>query len=352
MSAISSTSMLHIEYPPSAMEIKPGNFPTPRAVPVPEAPYWVQAWAYRQEQAQDDMVQLYNTITDVDMRASAQFKQIEDNYDSIYMGTKCMFDYAENQTQEIKNNLDGKIAEVASSHEAFTSEARQMITTNTQGKKEKWRARAVETQRIKDAVAFVQQIGMEKEDEEAIFRSNLDNWAEQNNQAVSALEKKLASAIKEIEAQKRASKNQDKRIEELEQEAVERSSEGPTPPDAFPKTHKERERKKARPDCANHNSNWRQLRLSPNYGRTVRKPRGWTTRPLRHKKDAATPGTLPIPNVDEHHHRRYNHEATQQEHHDHHRQADHPAALRQPRDLGEGYCYRQTWPHLQHQHWR
>ena len=84
-SVSSNVSMLQIDYPPSAAEIKGGALVPYKGVPLPDnAPEWIQLWISRQKQSENDMVQLYNAVLDVNARATGAFTNVETTYNSLY----------------------------------------------------------------------------------------------------------------------------------------------------------------------------------------------------------------------------------------------------------------------------
>jgi len=208
--------MLQIEYPASAAEIESGLQQTSKEIQVQKPPHWVRLWVNRQKQAENDMSQLYDAVMDNASRATNAFQQIEAHYGRLYAGTKYLYELVEGNKQVSKDNLDAEISAVAESHEAFTTEVRRMITTNTIGKDARARAKRAEVQHIKDAVNFVHQINGARGREETTFRSNLSQWARIQDAAVATLQDQLAQALKELKEQKEASQLQSQRIQELE----------------------------------------------------------------------------------------------------------------------------------------
>jgi len=158
-SVSSNISMLLIDYPPSASEIKKGILVPYKGVPLPDsAPEWVQLWMGRQKQSENDMVQLYNAVIDVDARATTAFQNVETTYDRLYEGTKYLYELAEGNRQQTEAEVEKRLLEMAEAQQTFTTEVGTMIALHTKGKESKNRAKALQIKRLENAVDFAKKI--------------------------------------------------------------------------------------------------------------------------------------------------------------------------------------------------
>jgi len=178
-SVTSNVSILQIDYPPSAAEIKEGTLVPYKGVPLPEsAPEWVQLWMGRQKQSENDMVQLYNAVADVNIRATGAFQNVEASYDRLYEGTKYLYDMVENNKQQTEAEIEKRLLEMAEAQQTFTTEVGAMIAANTRGKESQSRAKATQAKRVEQAIDFVKQINEARGLEQTQFRIEVSEWAE------------------------------------------------------------------------------------------------------------------------------------------------------------------------------
>jgi len=113
-STVSNVSMLQIDYPPSATEIRDRTLVPYKGVPLPEeSPEWVQLWIGRQKQAENDMALLYNSVVDVNTRATMAFTNVEATYDQLHEGTKFLYDMVENTKQQTRAEIEKRMVELA-----------------------------------------------------------------------------------------------------------------------------------------------------------------------------------------------------------------------------------------------
>jgi len=156
VSTISNASMLQIDYPPSAKDIKEGALIPYKGIQFLEPPpEWVQLWLNHQRQAENDMVQLYNAVTDVNIRATHAFTNVETSYGQLYEGTKYLYDLVEQGRQESEKELEKRLITIAKYQEVFATQLGAMIDTHTQGKESRTRAKALETRQLEGPIGFV-----------------------------------------------------------------------------------------------------------------------------------------------------------------------------------------------------
>jgi len=245
-SVTSNLSMLLIDYPPSVTEIKEGTLVPYKGVPLPEsAPEWVQLWIGRQKQLENDMVQLYTAVADVNTRATTAFQNVETTYDRLYEGTKYLYELAEGNRQQSEVEVEKRLLELSEAQQTFTTEVGKMIALHTKGKESKNRAEALQIKRIEQAVEFAKRINELQGKEQSQFCIEVSEWAGQQTKTVATLRQQLDESIAEIRRQKEALKTQEDvsllqsvTLKQLQKEAEERSLLDATPLSLFPRTGK------------------------------------------------------------------------------------------------------------------
>ena len=70
----------------------------------------------RQKQSENDMVQLYNAVVDVNARATGAFQNVEASYDRLYEGTKYLYNLAEGNRQQTEAEIEKRLLDMAEAH--------------------------------------------------------------------------------------------------------------------------------------------------------------------------------------------------------------------------------------------
>ena len=190
--------MLQIQCPPTTAHLALGTTVAAKSIPIQNTAEWVQLWIRRQQQAEDDMSQLYGTVKEKYQRNTQAFKQIEAHYDHLYAGTKFLYEAFENDRKTIDETFTKEMTAVIQYQESFAREVQQMINKYTTDTLAKVRTERTEARRIQNAVDFVQQIAEFQGNEITTLRNNISQWADKKYIDIATLQDQLAESVQEI----------------------------------------------------------------------------------------------------------------------------------------------------------
>ena len=150
------------------------------------------------------MALLYNSVVDVNTRATTAFTNVEATYDQLLEGTKFLYDMVKNTKQQTQAAVEKRMLELAEAQRTFTTEVGAMIALHTKGKESENRAKALQTKRMEQAIDFVKKINELRGAEQKQFHIEVSEWAGQQTKSVATLRQMLDESIKELRRQKEA----------------------------------------------------------------------------------------------------------------------------------------------------
>jgi hypothetical protein len=120
MSSSSDFNMLRLEAPRDLLQITFGTDLTEATIDIPRPASWVRALVHPEEQAENDLRQLYDACGQEVDRTDRRIREIERAYLSLYNGTRYVYETAQSQAEIAEGWIRGELAVAANAYQTFT----------------------------------------------------------------------------------------------------------------------------------------------------------------------------------------------------------------------------------------
>jgi len=193
--------MLWLEAPRELLQITDGTTPPTheQSIELANPAVWVRTLAKKQKQAEDDLRELVaicgNTVDHTDQR----IHRIENAYQALTEGTRYVYDRL-NANQGIEEAwVRSELAAAANAYQTFTRNVWQAIIEKTDEAMERQVCQAIQLARVNDALSFLGEANMARNQHLATFQGNVELWAADHQQKVAELQQELQRTRSEVQ---------------------------------------------------------------------------------------------------------------------------------------------------------
>ena len=185
--ASSTVNQLHLEHPRSAEDIYNDTYPDNDSVDIQEPACWLRQLVHQHRQAQTDLQRLRQICGGEYDRSDRRIRSIERNYESIFQSVRYIYEQAKADIGASHEWMQTELMAAANASQQFTVEVWQAILTRNEEAGQQAMYQAMQITRINDALAFLQTADLQRNQEQAIFRRNLSEWADRQQTATNQL---------------------------------------------------------------------------------------------------------------------------------------------------------------------
>jgi len=208
----SDYNMLRLEAPRDMLQITDGTVSQENAVELANPATWVRTLVRQQKQAEDDMKELMDLCGQTVDRTDQRIQRIEQAYQTLAEGTRYVYDRV-NANQEIEESwVRGELAAAASAYQTFTRHVWQAIIEKTNEATEKQVCQSMQLARVQDALSFLGEAHNARNEHIAAFQGNVESWARDHQDRVSALEHDHQERVSTLEQDLRNAKAEISRL--------------------------------------------------------------------------------------------------------------------------------------------
>jgi len=194
----SDFNMLRLEAPKDVLQITQGTEPGDQALEITNPAAWVRAMIHQQRQAEQDLRQLTDLCGNTIDRTDQRIVNIEKAYDALAQGTRYVYDRVAANEEIASEWVRNELAVAANAYQTFAREVWQAIIERTQETNQKQVLLAVQLTRVNDALAFLGEANIARNQHLATFQGNVELWAAEHQAQVKELENQLQRAEGEI----------------------------------------------------------------------------------------------------------------------------------------------------------
>jgi hypothetical protein len=198
MSTSSDFNMLRLEAPRDIPMITSGSDPTEGTVEIVKPASWIRSLAHQQQQAAQDLRQLYEACGNKFDPNDQRYRDIEKAYTALYNGCRYVYNQAQTNTKIPEDWIRSELAVAANAYQTFSRQVWQGIIEHTQETGLRQAHQATQLARLHDALAFLTETNVARNTHLATFQGNVETWAGEQQAKVSKLEQELKSAQNEI----------------------------------------------------------------------------------------------------------------------------------------------------------
>jgi hypothetical protein len=190
--------MLRLEAPRDIPMITSGSEPTEETVEIAKPASWIRSLAHQQEQAAQDLRQLYEACGNQFDPNDQRYRNIEKAYTALYNGCRYVYTQAQANSKIPEAWIRSELAVAANAYQTFSRQVWQGIIDHTQEAGLRQAHQATQLARLHDALAFLTETNVARNTHLATFQGNVETWAGEQQAKVSRLEQELKSAQDEI----------------------------------------------------------------------------------------------------------------------------------------------------------
>jgi len=190
--------MLRLKAPKTLLQITDGTTPMEGIIEVTNPAAWIRSMVRQQKQAEDDLRHLKELCGDTINQADRRIMRIEAAYQTLAEGTRYVYDRFEANEGVAEAWLRSELANTANAYQSFAREVWQVIEDRTSGTEEKQLVHATQLARINDAISFLGEANVARNQHLATFQGNVEAWATDYRDRMELLENQLQQAQEEI----------------------------------------------------------------------------------------------------------------------------------------------------------
>jgi len=176
--ASSNVDMLRLEYPRTLTEVVQYTAVDDESVEVREPPMWMRQMIHQYTQAKRDLIRMYDACGQNLDRNDRRILDIEQNYEVLAEGIRYVYKQAKSDSVATREWIQTELTATAQA----TQELAQQLWEVIRGKNEKEEKRdllqKLEDGRLHESLAFMQVAAVQRDHEMAVYRRNLEAWAE------------------------------------------------------------------------------------------------------------------------------------------------------------------------------
>jgi len=223
----SSVDMLRLEYPRRATDLVTNVPANNESVDLPNPPAWIRQMAGMYRQPQHDLLQYQRLLGGAYDRSSAQIQTIECNYDALTDAIRYLYQQAQADQSASQDWIQTELIQVANAAHDFTTDVWQEMAIHAEDIPRANHYQAVQLTRLDDALALLQSANHHRNQQQAAFQSNVENWAARQEHTTTQLaveQRRLATELVATQAD----------LQRTPQQGAEGGS-GNRPPPALPR---------------------------------------------------------------------------------------------------------------------
>ena len=131
MSTASDFNMLRLEAPRDISTIASGSEPTEETIEIAKPASWLRSLAHQQEQAAQDLRQLYEACGNKFDPNDQRYRNIEKAYTALYNGCRYVYNQAQSNTKISEDWIRSELAVAANAYQTFSRQVWQGIIEHT-----------------------------------------------------------------------------------------------------------------------------------------------------------------------------------------------------------------------------
>jgi hypothetical protein len=185
--ASSNVNMLRLEYPRNADEVYNDTSPVNDTVEIREPASWLRQLVHQHHQAQADLHRLRQICGGQFDRDDRRIRAIERNYVSLFEGMRYIYHQAQADEKASHEWIQTELMAAANASQNFTLEVWREIVTRSEETGQQATYQAMQITRINDALTFLQTADLQRNQEQVVFRQNLEEWAGRQQTATEQL---------------------------------------------------------------------------------------------------------------------------------------------------------------------
>ena len=162
------------------------TYPDDDSVEIQEHASWLHQLAHQHRLAQDDLQRFRQICGGEFDRSDRSIRAIERNYEILFQRVRYIYEQAKAEGGASHEWMQTELMAAANASQQFTMGVWQAILTHNEETGQQAVYQATQITRINDALSFLQTADLQRNQEQAIFRRNLSEWADrqQTNQPV------------------------------------------------------------------------------------------------------------------------------------------------------------------------
>jgi len=159
---------------------------------------WVRAIIHRQGQAESDMRHLLDLCDNTVDRTDRRIRGIERAYYALQQGANYVYERMQAQEEIAEEWVRSELMVAANAYQTFTRQIWEVIIERTQEAEVQRMHQQTQVTRMHDAIAFLGEANIARNQHFAVFQGNVEKWAEATEEKVQQLEGRLAKAQNDI----------------------------------------------------------------------------------------------------------------------------------------------------------
>jgi hypothetical protein len=169
--------MLRLEFPRTITQVVERTDPTEDIVEVREPPQWLRQMIHQYTQARRDLNRLYEACGNQFDRNDRRILDIEQNYQVLADGIRYVYDQAKSDSVATREWIQTELTATAQATQELAQQLWQVILAKNEEDEKRELLQGLERSRLQDALAFLQSAGIQRDQEMAAYRRNLEAWA-------------------------------------------------------------------------------------------------------------------------------------------------------------------------------
>ena len=185
--ASSTVDMLRLEHPRTIEDIYSDTYSNGDIAEIRDPASWLRQLAHQYLLAQTDLQRLHHLCGRGFDRTDPRIRTIERNYETLCQGVRYIYEQAKADGTASHEWMQTELMAVANASQKFTMEVWQAILTRNEEPGQQAVYQAMQITRINDALSFLQTADLQRNQEQAIFRRNLGEWADRQQTTTNQL---------------------------------------------------------------------------------------------------------------------------------------------------------------------
>jgi hypothetical protein len=185
--ASSTVNLLRLEHPRSDEDVYNDIYPNNDSVEIHEPASWLRQLAHQHQLAQADLQRFRQICGGEFDRTDRHIRSIERSYDVLFQGIRYVYEQTQADGGISPEWMQTELMAVANATQQFTMQVWQGTLTRNEQTGQQATYLAMQTTRINDALSFLQTADLQRNQEQAIFRRHLAEWADRHQTATNQL---------------------------------------------------------------------------------------------------------------------------------------------------------------------
>jgi len=185
--ASSTVDMLRLEHPRTIEDVYNDTYLNNDIVEIREPASWLRQLAHQHLLAQTDLQRLRQVCGGDFDRTNHRIRSIERSYETLFQGLRYIYEQAKADGGASHEWMQTELMAAANASQQFTMDVWQAILTRNEESGQQAMFQAMQITRLNDALSFLQTADLQRNQEQAIFRRNLREWADRQQTATNQL---------------------------------------------------------------------------------------------------------------------------------------------------------------------